>query len=193
MGDDSWLLPSYNRWKVKEFHSLWWCFERMPVKVVLALWYLNQACLSKQSNNDDLSLSLFDSVCLSACAFSVPLWGLSWCSLICLCFFFSVFFFFSVSLRLHRFTSIFTFSSVNLSLVALTNIVKDLLSCKSQQNIARPSMQRHTDWHRVRSVILGNSNMNWKLGEMGPGLMFTQIFSKRTRWGKTTWNCQPYQ
>ncbi len=64
MGDDSWLLPSYKRWKVKECLSLWWCFQRGPVKVPLAPGYLEHACLSKESNSDDLALSLCDS-CLS--------------------------------------------------------------------------------------------------------------------------------
>lgn len=50
MGDDSWWLPSYKRWRVEESLSLWWCFQRRPVKVPLTPGYLEHAFLSKESN-----------------------------------------------------------------------------------------------------------------------------------------------
>lgn len=50
MGDDSWRLPSYKRWRVEESLSLWWCFQRGPVKVPLTPGYLEHAFLSKESN-----------------------------------------------------------------------------------------------------------------------------------------------
>lgn len=68
IGDDSWLLPSYKRWRVKECLSLWLCFQRRPVKVLLTPGYFEHACLSKESNAGDLALDLFAS-CLSVCTY----------------------------------------------------------------------------------------------------------------------------
>lgn len=143
-------------------------FRERPVKVPLTPGYLEYACLSEKSNNDDLALSLLDS-CLSVCTVSPSLKLLSQCSLNCLCFFnsssglsLSPSGFISVSLSSLSSLSVFLFiflttSHFSGSFTAVTDwsVWSSLLPCDSQQNITCPGacMTRHTHTHTAHSKV----------------------------------------
>lgn len=81
--NDSWQLPSYKRLKVNAYRSLWWCFERRAVKVLLAPWCSVHAYVLARNQTTTTLLGLW--LLSHFRCFILVLFNLS------PCFFFSVF------------------------------------------------------------------------------------------------------